>query len=310
MALNTIQTATIFQRELDKAAVEGATSGWMELNDKLVKYNGGAEVKIPKLSTDGLANYDRETGFVDGSVDLVWETMKMTQDRGRRFTLDENDVDESNFVATAASVMGDFQKKQVIPEIDAYRYSKIATGAIGKNRVSYNYTASEADILKKLYYDIATVQDVVGDDTPLVITMSRMVAAVLDQCADISKKMDITDFKQGDVTLKIKSLDGQYPIIRVGSGRMKTAYIFNDGKTSEQTKGGFKAAPTAKSINWIICPRTAPIAVSKTDKMRIFTPDTYQAKRAYAMDYRKFHDLWIPDNQWDSMFVNIKENNA
>ena len=27
-----------------------ATSGWMELNDKLIKYNGGADVKIPKLA--------------------------------------------------------------------------------------------------------------------------------------------------------------------------------------------------------------------------------------------------------------------
>lgn len=31
MAVNTIQTATIIQTELDKAAVEQATSGWMEV---------------------------------------------------------------------------------------------------------------------------------------------------------------------------------------------------------------------------------------------------------------------------------------
>ena len=44
--MNTIETATIIQSELDKAAVEQATSGWMEVNEKLVKYTGGAEVKI------------------------------------------------------------------------------------------------------------------------------------------------------------------------------------------------------------------------------------------------------------------------
>ena len=47
--MNTIETATIIQSELDKAAVEQATSGWMEVNEKLVKYTGGAEVKIPSL---------------------------------------------------------------------------------------------------------------------------------------------------------------------------------------------------------------------------------------------------------------------
>ena len=40
---NVFEYASVFQSELDKAAVEQATSGWMELNDKLVRYNGGAE---------------------------------------------------------------------------------------------------------------------------------------------------------------------------------------------------------------------------------------------------------------------------
>ena len=57
--MNTIETATIIQSELDKAAVEQATSGWMEVNEKLVKYTGGAEVKIPSLDMDGMADYDR-----------------------------------------------------------------------------------------------------------------------------------------------------------------------------------------------------------------------------------------------------------
>ena len=59
MSVNTIQTAAVIQSELDKAAVEQATSGWMEVNSSLVKYNGGSEVKIPELSMDGLADYDR-----------------------------------------------------------------------------------------------------------------------------------------------------------------------------------------------------------------------------------------------------------
>lgn len=304
---NTIEYASVFQTELDKAAVEGATSGWMELNDKLVKYSGGAEVKIPKLDMDGLADYDRQQGFVEGSVDLSWQTKEMTQDRGRQFTFDENDVNETNFFLTASSVMGEFQKKKVIPEIDAYRYSSIAAQAIAKGKATGNYTASETDILKKLYYDIATVQDVVGDDTPLVITMRMQVAALFDLSDKLSKSVNVMDFNQGDVTMKVKSLNGQHPIIRAGSGRMKTSYLFRDGTTTGQTAGGFEAAGDAKDINWIICPRFAPIAVSRTDKMRIFDPETFQKKRAWAMDYRKYHDLWIMDNQLNAMLVNIEQ---
>ena len=44
----------------DRAAVEQATSGWMEVNSNLVKYNGGSEVKIPELSMDEMCIRDRD----------------------------------------------------------------------------------------------------------------------------------------------------------------------------------------------------------------------------------------------------------
>lgn len=313
--LNLIQTATIFQTELDKSAVELATSGWMEINGQHIQYTGGAEVKIPKLDMDGLGDYN--DGFAEGSVKFEYETKTMTMDRGRKFILPETSVDESGFVLTASSLMGEFQRTKVIPEIDAYRYSTIASGAITRNKASGGYTPTDKDILQKLYYDIAKVQDVIGENEPLVITISTMVAAILDMSASISKKLDVVDFAQGGVTLKVSALNGQHPLIRVGSSRMKTAYVFYDGKTAsdgaesnptpDQKKGGFAPAVGAKDINWIICPRSMPKAVSKTDAMRIFDPQTYQPSRSWAMDYRKFHDLWILDNAWGSAFVNVQQ---
>lgn len=306
---NVIQHVPIIQAELDKAAVEQATSGWMELNSSLIRYTGGAEVKIPVLDMDGLAEYDRVTGFVQGSVDLKWQTKEMTMDRGRQFTFDEHEVNDTNFVLTASTVMGEFQRTKVVPEIDAYRYSSIAAQAIAKSRVSYGYTPDENTVLKKLYYDVATVQDVVGD-VPLVITMSRMVAAIFDTSKEISKSISAMDFKQGDITLRTQSLNGEHPIIRVGSQRMKTKYVFGDGTTSGQEKGGFTAAADAKDINWIITPRTGPIAVSRTDKMRVFDPETNQKGRAWLLDYRRFHDLWMKENASSGIFVNLKQPSA
>ena len=305
--MNYIETASVIQSELDKAAVEQATSGWMEVNDKLVKYQGGAEVKIPSLDMDGLADYDRKNGFTEGSVDFKYQTMTMNMDRGRSFSFDENDVDETNFALTAATVMGEFQRTKVIPELDAYRYSKLSSSCIAKGRASGGYTADEATILQKLYYDIAAVQDVVGQNTPLVITINTMAHAMLAMSEKLSKKLDITDFRQGDINLRVRSLDGIHPLIPVGSDRMKTEYLFKDGKTSGQETGGFASTENSKNINWIITPRKAPIAVSKTDKMRIFDPETNQRARAWAMDYRKFHDCWITDKKIAQCFVNIQE---
>lgn len=302
---NVLEYAKIFMEQLDKQVVAQATSGWMEANAGLVKYNGGDEVKIPIISMDGLGDYDRTNGFAEGAVSLNYETKKLTQDRGRTFQLDRMDVDETNFVATAANVMGEFQRTLVIPEIDAYRYSRIASQAIEKESAVGGYEADAATILSKLKEDIYAIYDVAGE-IPLVITMNMQIAAILENSTELAKQLSVIDFTQGDIKTTVRGIDNN-PIIKVPSMRMKTKYVFNDGKTVGQEAGGFKADAAAKNINWIITPRTAPIAVSKTDKIRIFEPDMNQKADAWKLDYRKYHDLWIKDNQFTAMRVNIKE---
>ena len=304
MAINTLEMATLFQQQLDKQMIEGATSGWMEKNAGQVKYSGGNEVKIPKINMDGLADYDRDNGYTQGSVTLKYGTYTMTQDRGRKFQLDAIDVDETNFVAAAANVTTEFQRTKVIPEVDAYRYSKLAALAAGASHKS-EYTPAESDILSKLLSDIAAVQDVVGENEPLVITMSIPAAVALAQADKIEKRLDVTEFAQGSIKTKVQSIDNT-PILRVPSARLKTAYVFNDGKTTGQTVGGFVPAAGAVDINWIISARRAPIAVSKTDTMKIFDPITNQGAQAWLIEYRKFHDLWVPDNKLDAVWVNQK----
>lgn len=304
MAINTLGTATLFQQQLDKQMIEGATSGWMEANAGQVKYSGGNEVKIPKINMDGLGNYDRDNGYVQGSVTLAYGTYTMTQDRGRKFQLDAMDVDETNFVAAAANVTTEFQRTKVIPEVDAYRYSKLAALAVGKSHKT-EYTPATTDVLTKFLADIAAVQDTVGENEPLVVSMSIPAAVILAQADKIEKRLDVTEFKQGSVQMKVNSIDNT-PILRVPSARMKTAYVFNDGKTTGQTVGGFVPASGATDINWIISARRAPIAVSKTDTMKIFDPLTNQDAHAWLIEYRKFHDLWVPDNKLDAVWVNKK----
>ena len=140
MAVNTLQYSQQFQTVLDQQMLVGATTGFMEVNAGQVKYDGGDTAYIPEISMQGMAKYDRDEGFNRGSVTLKFNPYKMTQDRGRTFSLDSMDVNETNFVATAGTVMGEFQRTQVIPEIDSYRYSKIAALATTENKVTTGYT--------------------------------------------------------------------------------------------------------------------------------------------------------------------------
>lgn len=304
---NTIAYAQLFQTALDKQVVAQATSGWMEGNAGLVKYNGGNTIKIPKIDMDGLGNYSRSGGYASGSVNLDYETKIFTQDRGRSFSIDAMDVDESNFVATATATMSEFQRTKVIPEIDAYRYSAIASSAISGGQAVGGYTPSIADIFTKLRADIAVVQDIAGE-IPLIISLPIPIKSMLEGSSELAKQLNIIDFSSADgsISLKVRALDN-CPLIGVPSGRMKTAYVFNDGTTAGQTVGGFTPAGTAKTINWLITAQDAPIGISKTDTMRVFDPQTNQDANAWKMDYRKYHDLWIGDNALKKVFANIKE---
>lgn len=303
MAINTLQYSQQFQTVLDAQMLASATSAFMEANAGQVKYDGGDTVHIPEISMQGLAKYDRDEGFNQGSVTLKFNPYKMTQDRGRTFQLDAMDVNETNFVATAGTVMGEFQRTQVIPEIDSYRYSKISALATAENKVTANFTPAVATILEKLEAEITEIQDVVGEDEGLIIVMSTKLRTILNNADKFNRYLNVAEFKNGSVNTTVKSFN-DIPILGVPSARMKTAYVFNDGKTANQQAGGFKADTGAKDINWIIMPKSAPIAVSKTDKVRVFTPDLNQKADAWKIDYRKYHDLWIPKNRFAAIRVN------
>lgn len=286
---NTIEKVALIQTTLDKAMIQGAVTGFMEGNVGNLIYKGGDEVKIPMIDMDGLANYNRQSGFVDGDVSLAYQTMKMTQDRGRGFTVDPNDIDESGVLDLMSQLTGEFQRTKVVPEVDAYRISKVVQLTPAANRTVY--TPAAGTILKKMTEDIGAVRDEIGSDEQLVMLVSTPVSTILNTSTELGKKLDVTDFMRGEITTKVKALDS-VPLLVAPSARMFSRItLLPDGK------GGFTKAEGAAAINYIIMPRSAAIAVSKTDNMRLFDPQTWQKAHAWHMDYRKFHDIWIPKNR-------------
>lgn len=307
MAINTLAAATLFMRQLDKIAVQDAVTGWMDANSGQVIYNGGDEVKIPKMSVQGLGDYDRDTGYVQGGVTLSYETRKMTQDRGRKFQLDPMDINENNFISTAAAVMAEFQRVHVIPEIDAYRISKIASETITADKagmIEYGYTpgAASTSALRKLKEGIKAIRNLYNG--PLVCHATPDFIMELE--LELAGKITAVTFARGGINTSVPAVDG-VPIVSTPSNRMYTAITLYDGKTSSQEAGGYVKGSKAKDINFFICPRTTPIAVTKQDVMRIFDPNINQSLNAWQLDYRRFHDLWVLDNKLDSIFLNIKD---
>lgn len=303
---NLIATATLIQKNLDKAAAQQALTGWMEGNAGQVQYKGGKEIKIPKLNMDGLADYDRDNGFTSGGITFEYETRTMTHDRGRSFSFDELTVDETGFAVTAATVMSEFQRLKVVPEVDATRIAtiaQIAIGVKGDTQVEYGYTPAKTTIVSKIRAGITKIRKA-GFKGNLVCYVTYDVQTLIEDY--YGEKLAAATFAINGVDTRVPSING-VPIIPVIDECMYTKLKFNDGKTEGQEKGGYEKADDGLDINFEIMSMEAPIAVQKTDNMRIFSPEVNQKARAWAMDYRKFHDLWVPDNKQKGLYVNIKD---
>lgn len=296
MALNVSEARSIFQNELDKQMAELLTSSWMDANAGQVIYNGGREVKVPSIAMDGLKDYSREDGYPSGGVSLSYQTMVMEMDRGEGFQLDAMDVDETNFMVSAGNVLGEFQRLHVVPEVDAYRYSKIhKIVSEGKAENVAAKALTESNIFKSITDDIAAVQDECGANTPLMVVINGKAKTLLDNSTAFQKQLSQADLKVGDITARVRTIN-ECPIIQVPSARMYTAYTFWKGSETGGEKGGFEKAADAVLMNYIIIPRTATIAVCKQDKGKIIDPDTNQKADAWFIGYRKYHDLWLKDS--------------
>lgn len=164
MALNTLVYGEQLQKKLDASATLGLTSGWMDANAGQVEYNGGNKVRMPEIETTGLKDYDRNKGYPDGSVTLRFKDYDMTMDRGTSFQLDAMDVNETNFIANATSVTSNFQKEHVLPEVDAYRYSKLYALLNEAGRATV-YTVDVDSVMDALLADIGEIRDKIGEDT-------------------------------------------------------------------------------------------------------------------------------------------------
>lgn len=303
---NNLQYSTILQTALDQVAIQEMLTGWMDRNAGKVKYTGGKEVKIPTLSTDGLGDYSRGSAnaYAGGDISLVYKTYEMTQDRGRKFSLDAMDVDETNFIATAGSVMGEFQRSKVIPEIDAYRLSTLATKAMSlEANAKYSYTPAKDTVVNEIKKGIKVIREN-GYNGQLVIHATYdVVMAIEEKSFD---KLAGQDFSALGFKTNVPSID-QCPIIVTPQNRMYSSILLHDGTTLGQEKGGYVKGTTAIDVNFIICPIDVPIAITKQDLMRIFDPVNNQQANAWAMDYRRYHDLWVLDNKKNSVYANFKE---
>ncbi len=293
MSLNLDTFSQKMTDELDKAIAQKPATGFLTDNNLRGKFVGAKTVMIPEMNVSGLGDYNRDTGFVTGTVSVSATPFTLTMDRGRSFQLDREDHDESGVADLAGQIMGEFVRTQVVPEVDAYVLSKLAGYAAGASQTVTGTPATDA--LTMLTTAIANVQNKVGYDEELVAFVDSTMWSALQNSPDITRMLVTSDFARGDLHTEVTSLNG-VAILPVPDSRMKSAFTFNDGVTDGQEAGGFAPASTAKSIGLLLMPRRAASLIKKTEQVRCFDPAHNLQADAWKVDYRLYYDVVIKNS--------------
>ncbi len=302
MAINTLEFCEKLTGELDKLFVQGPVTGFLTDNVLRSKFVGAKTVLLPEMELSGLGDYDRDTGFIKGTVTVSNRPYTLTMDRARSFQLDREDEDETGIAGLAGQVLGEFVRTKVVPEVDAYCLSKLAGLAVSGGHTVTGTPETEA--IKMFNEACAAVQNEVGFDEELVCFVNPTMWTAIQTSPELSRQITVSQFKKGDAHIQVKSING-IAILPVADNRMKSAYDFYDGATSGEEAGGFAPTDTAKSIGLLVMPKRAASLVKKTERVRTFTPGQNQAADAYKFDYRTYYDLIVKNSAADSVYAYV-----
>lgn len=302
MSINTIEFCEKLTGELDRLFVQGPVTGFLADNVLRSKFVGAKTVLLPEMELSGLGDYDRDTGFIKGTVTVSNHPYTLTMDRARSFQLDREDEDEAGIAGLAGQVLGEFVRTKVVPEVDAYCLSKLAGLAVGKGHTISGTPATE--IFKMFTEACAAVQTQVGFDEELVCFVNPTVWSAMQTSDEIARYITVSDFKKGELNTKVKSING-IAVLPVADNRMKSSYRFNDGVSADETAGGFVADENAKSIGLLVMPKSAASLVKKTERVRTFDPNQNQAADAYKFDYRTYYDIIVKNSGADSIYAYV-----
>lgn len=301
--LNSLQFRETLTNELDKALVQKSVTASFLDNSFGSKFVGTKTILIPDIDFVGLGDYNRAEGFPEGGITVEQKPYTLTQERARRFYVDRMDMDEIGIAGLSGQIMGEFVRTKVTPEVDAYNLSKLAGIASAANQVVGAGVALANKSVSLLSEAIQKVQNEVGFDEELVAICNTDFYGDLMSTSELTRRLDISDFKKGEISTKVRKLDECW-IMPAPKGRMMTSYDFLNG-LGEEADGGFKPASGAKNIGFIVLPKRVAKFVKKLEKIRTFAPDTVQKKDAWQFDYRLYYDMLVKASETGTIFAYI-----
>lgn len=299
---NAIELAKQFVPIMDEVYKNASLTGDLDGAAELARQGANAnELIIPMLDMQGLGDYSRNSGYVDGDVSLTNETVKCNFDRGRMFTVDTMDNLETAGIAFGR-LAGEFIRTKVVPELDAFRFACYASKTgISKVPAGATLTTGEA-VLKAIRAanDRMDEDEVPQEGRYLYITPTLMGMV---QDLDTTKSREV--LQNFAKTVKVPQTRF-YTAIQQKSGRIVTTGEGEDASASDETAGGYAKASTAKEINFMIIHKPAVIQFPKHVAPKIIAPDQNQTADAYKFGYRNVGIADVYKNKLAGVYLHHK----
>jgi len=275
---------------LDEVYKVSSVTSVLDGNNRLVRMGANAnEIIIPKMSMDGLADYSRENGYVSGDVTLTNETVVFNYERGRSFTIDAMDNEETAGVAFG-QLSGEFIRTKAAPEIDAFRFAQYA-GTDGITTVS----GSLSDPAATLEALIAAQNGMDENEVPMESRILFITPTLFNGVMNI------------DTTKSKAVLDSFCQIVKVPQSRFYTAIELFDGSTSGEEAGHFRKAADGANINFMVIEKSAAIQYQKHLVSKVVTPEENQMSDAWKFFYRSYGIADVYENKVCGVYLHKAE---
>lgn len=286
---NKITLAKKYVPLLDEVYKKAALTSILDSDPTLAREGANAnEIIIPKIDMDGLADYDRNSGYTGGDVTLTWETKQFNYERGRMFNVDAMDNEETAGLAFG-KLAGEFLRTKVVPEVDAFRFASYAS-TTGASLISGNLTDGES-IIKALRAASTKMDEDEVTAEGRVLFITPTLKGMID---------DLDTTKSKEVLKKFSS------IVEVPQSRFYSAIELKDGKSSGEEKGGFDKAKDAKDLNFIIVEPSALIQFPKHVVPKIISPEQNQKSDGWLFGYRNYGIAETYENKVAGIYVHTK----
>lgn len=290
---NTITLAQKYLPILDEVYKQGSLTSMFDTAE--AQFVGANTVQLFNYDSVGMANYSRDAGYVMGNITAGWEDYTITQDRGRAFQIDAMSNEET-LGMTLASALTEEERVHIIPEVDAYRFSKWAgTTGVSKGTAA-SITVGTTDVAALIAAGEAQMDN---DEVPYegrILFVSPKAYQALK--GNIERRIINAE---ANVNYNVEYFDDMQ-VIRVPQGRFVDAITLN-APTTAAGQGGYAAATGAKAINFMIVHPSAIMQVMKHRVLRVFNPNENIEADAFRVNLRFYHDTWVKDNKTKGIYL-------